>query len=155
MFCLVDTKEDRMIRGEKDYRWQRGSREVDDVDLIGHCKQWSFYSEGKEGHGKVLSSCIILLGPDTFTSWQIEGAKVEEVTLFIFLVSIITEDSDCSCEVKDSCSLEGKLWKPRQHIKNWRHHFADEGWLLGFLSEELEGWKVLFTEMQQSVGGAG
>ena len=88
-----------MIRGEKDYRWQRGSREVDEVDHIGHCKEWSFYSEGKEGHGKVLSSCIILLGPDTFTSWQIEGEKVE-VTLFIFLVSIFTEDSDCGCEVK-------------------------------------------------------
>ena len=89
-----------MIRGEKDYRWQRGSREVDEVDHIGHCKEWSFYSEGKEGHGKVLSSCIILLGPDTFTSWQIEGEKVEEVTDFLFLGFKITADGDCSHNIK-------------------------------------------------------
>ena len=59
-----------------------------------------FTLRGMKVNWKVLSSCIILLGPDTFTSWQIEGAKVEEVMLFIFLGSIITEDSDCSCEIK-------------------------------------------------------
>ena len=30
------------------------------------------------------------------TSWQIEGGKVEAVTDFIFLVSKITADNDCS-----------------------------------------------------------
>ena len=29
-------------------------------------------------------------------------------------------------QLKDSCSLEGKLLK-RQHIKKRRHHFADQG----------------------------
>ena len=43
------------------------------------------------------------------TSWQMEGEKVETVTNFIFLGSKITVDSDCSHEVKDACSLEGKL----------------------------------------------
>ena len=34
------------------------------------------------------------------TSWQIEGAKVEAVTDFIFLGSKITVDGDCSHEIK-------------------------------------------------------
>ena len=34
------------------------------------------------------------------TSWQIEGKKVEVGTDFIFLGSKITEDSDCSHEIK-------------------------------------------------------
>ena len=41
------------------------------------------------------------------TSWQIEGAKVEAVTDFIFLGSKITVDGDCSHEIKRH--LEGKL----------------------------------------------
>ena len=42
-----------------------------------------------------------------FTSWQIEGEKVEAVTDFIFLDSKITVDSDCSHEIK-RCWLLGK-----------------------------------------------
>ena len=34
------------------------------------------------------------------TSWEIDGGKVEAVTEFIFLGSKITEDSDCSHEIK-------------------------------------------------------
>ena len=34
------------------------------------------------------------------TSWQIKGENVEAVTDFIFLVSKITEDSECSHEIK-------------------------------------------------------
>ena len=30
-------------------------------------------------------------------------------------------------KLKDACSLEEKLYKPRQHIKKQRHHFADKG----------------------------
>ena len=42
-----------------------------------------------------------------FTSWQIDGEKVEIVTDFIFLGSKITADGDCSHEIK-RCSLEEK-----------------------------------------------
>ena len=52
---------------------------------------------------------IMASGPTT--SWQIEGEKVETVTVFIFLGSKITADGDCSHEIKDTCSLEGKLWQ--------------------------------------------
>ena len=43
------------------------------------------------------------------TSWQIDEEKVKTVTEFIFLVSKITADSDCSHKIKESCSLEEKL----------------------------------------------
>ena len=42
-----------------------------------------------------------------FTSWQIEGEKVETVTDLIFLSSKITDDCDCSHEIK-RCLLLGK-----------------------------------------------
>ena len=40
---------------------------------------------------------------------QIEGEKLEAVTDFIVLGSRITADGDCSHEIKDGYSLEGKL----------------------------------------------
>ena len=43
------------------------------------------------------------------TSWQIDGETVESVGDFIFLGSKITADDDCSHEIKNACSLEGKL----------------------------------------------
>ena len=42
------------------------------------------------------------------TSWQIDGETLEIVSDFIFVGSKITADGDCSHEVKDTCSLEGK-----------------------------------------------
>ena len=36
---------------------------------------------------------------------------METVTDFIFLGSKITVDGDCNLELKDTCSLEEKLWK--------------------------------------------
>ena len=44
------------------------------------------------------------------TSWQIDGETVETVADFIFLGSKITADGDCSHDIKDAYSLEGKLW---------------------------------------------
>ena len=43
------------------------------------------------------------------TSWQIGGETMESVSDFIFLVSKITADGDCSMKLKDTYSLEGKL----------------------------------------------
>ena len=53
---------------------------------------------------KIMASSPII-------SWQTDGEKVETVTDFIFLGSKITVDSDCSHEIKDTCSLEKKLWQ--------------------------------------------
>ena len=43
------------------------------------------------------------------TSWEIDGETMETVDDFIFLGSKITADGDCSHEIKDAYSLEGKL----------------------------------------------
>ena len=43
------------------------------------------------------------------TSWQIDGEKVETVTDFIFLGSNITEDGDCSHEIKRHSLLRRKV----------------------------------------------
>ena len=47
---------------------------------------------------------IMASGP--ITSWQIDGKKVETVTDFIFLGSIITADDDCSHKIKRHLLLE-------------------------------------------------
>ena len=44
-------------------------------------------------------------GPNT--SWEIDGETVETVADFIFLVSTITSDSDCSHEMK-RCLVHGR-----------------------------------------------
>ena len=49
---------------------------------------------------KIMSS-----GP--ITSWEIDGDTVETVSYFIFLVSKITADGDCSHEIK-RCLLLGR-----------------------------------------------
>ena len=51
---------------------------------------------------------IMASGP--ITSWEIDGETVEIVSDFIFGGSKVTANGDCSHELKDSYSLEGKLW---------------------------------------------
>ena len=41
-----------------------------------------------------------ILASGSITSWQTDGGEVETVTEFIFLGSKITEDGDCSHEIK-------------------------------------------------------
>ena len=50
---------------------------------------------------------IMLSSP--ITSWQIDGEKVKTVANFIFLGSQITAHGDCSHDIKDACSFEGKV----------------------------------------------
>ena len=48
-----------------------------------------------------------IMASGRISSWQIDG---ETVTDFIFRGSKITADGDCSHEIKDTFSLEEKLW---------------------------------------------
>ena len=50
---------------------------------------------------------IKIMAPCPITSWQIDGETVAD---FIFLGSKITADGDWAMKLKDSYSLEGKLW---------------------------------------------
>ena len=52
---------------------------------------------------KKIASCPI-------TSWQIDGETVETVSDFIFGGSKVTEDGDYSHQIKDTYTLEEKLW---------------------------------------------
>ena len=49
---------------------------------------------------------IMASGP--ITSWELDGETVETVADFILRGS--TADGDCSHEIKNAYSLEGKLW---------------------------------------------
>ena len=51
---------------------------------------------------------IMASGP--ITSWQTDGETMESVSDFILGGSKITADSDCSLKLKDTYSLEEKLW---------------------------------------------
>ena len=53
----------------------------------------------------IQKTMIMASGP--ITSWQIDGETMETVKDFIFLVSKITVDGDCSHEIK-RCSLLGR-----------------------------------------------
>ena len=57
----------------------------------------------KEESGKVglklnIQKTKIISSP--ITSWQIDGETIETVTDFIFFISKITADGDCSHEIK-------------------------------------------------------
>ena len=90
-------------------------RYADDTTLMAESEEElkSFLMRVKEESEKgglklnIQKTKIMASGP--ITSWQIDGEKVETVTDFIFLGSIITADGDCSHEIEDACFLEEKL----------------------------------------------
>ena len=55
----------------------------------------------------IKNTKIMASGP--ITSWQIEGAKAETVTYFIFLESKITVNGDCSHKIKRYLLLQRKI----------------------------------------------
>ena len=50
-----------------------------------------------------------IMASGSIISWQIDGETVETVSDFILGGSKITADGECSHEIKDAYSLEGKL----------------------------------------------
>ena len=69
---------------------------------------------------KIMASGLI-------TSWEMDGEIVETVSDFIFLGSKITEDGDCSHEIKTFAPWKESYDQPRQHIKKQRLYFANKG----------------------------
>ena len=64
---------------------------------------------------------VMASGPTT--SWQINGETVAD---FIFLVSKITADGDCSHEIKRRLLLGKKVMTNLDSILNQRHYFANK-----------------------------
>ena len=90
-------------------------RYADDITLMAESEEAlrSLLIKVKEDSEKVGLKLNIqktkIMASSPITSWQINGETVETVADFILLGSKITADGDCSHELKDAYSLEGKL----------------------------------------------
>ena len=51
-----------------------------------------------------------IMAPGPFTSWQVDGETKEIVTDFIFLAPKSLQMVTTAMKLKDTCSLEEKLW---------------------------------------------
>ena len=83
------------------------------------------------------------------TSWQINAKTMESVTDFISWAPKSLQMVTAAMKLKDACSLEEKLWPPRQHIKKQRHYFANKGptrQSYGFSSCHVWMWKLDYKE---------
>ena len=91
-------------------------RYVDDTTLMAESEEElkSLLMKVKEESEKVGLKLNIqktkMMASGPTTSWEIDGETGETVSDFTFLGSKITVDGDCSHEIKDAYSLEGKLW---------------------------------------------
>ena len=63
--------------------------------------------ENEKAGLKLNTQKMKIMATSPITSWEIDGETVETVSEFIFLGSKITEDGDCSHEIK-RCLLLGK-----------------------------------------------
>ena len=64
------------------------------------------------------------MASSSITSWEMEEEKVKALTDFIFLVSKITADGDCSHEIKRCLLLGRKAMTNLDNILKSRCHFA-------------------------------
>ena len=65
--------------------------------------------ESEKGDLKLNIQKTKIMASGPITSWQIDGETVETVSDFIFLVSKITADGDCSHEIKRRLLLGRKV----------------------------------------------
>ena len=95
-------------------------RYADDTTLMAEEKLKSFLMKVKEqsekGGLKLNIQKTKIMAPCPITSWQKDEDKVETVTDFIFLVSKVTADSDCSHEIKRHLLLGGKTMTNRDSV---------------------------------------
>ena len=81
-------------------------RHADDTTLMAESKEelksllMRVKQESEKADLKLNIQKFMILASGPITSWQIEGEKVEAETDFIFLVSKITADGDCSHEIQ-------------------------------------------------------
>ena len=93
------------------------------------------------------------MGSGPITSWQIDAARVETVTDFIFLGFKIIVDGDCSHEIKRHLLLRRKAMTTLgsvQHTKKQKDHFADKGphsQSYDFSSSIVKMWELVHKEV--------
>ena len=90
------------------------------------------------------------MAPGPITSWQIEGEKWKQWQILFSWALKSLWMVTAAMKLKDSCSLEGKLWLT-VCIKKQRHHFANKGpysQSYGFSSGCVRIWKMDRKESQ-------
>ena len=113
-------------------RYIKNLRYADDTTLMAESEEElkSLLMKVKEEREKVglklniQKTKIMASGP--ITSWQIDGEPMETVIDFIFLGSKITEDGDCSHEIKRHLLLGKKALTNLDSILKSRHYFANK-----------------------------
>ena len=129
-------------------------RNADDTTLIAESEEElkSLLMKVKEESEKaglklnIQNAKIMASGP--ITSWQIDGETIETVTDFIFLGSKITEDGDCSHEIK-RCLLLGRkimtnldsILKNRDITLPTKVHIV-KAMVFPVVMYECEGWTI-------------
>ena len=94
-------------------------------ELLSHLLKVKEESEKAGLKLNIQKTKIKASGP--ITSWQIDGETMKTVRDFIFLVSKITADGDCSHDIKRRLLLKKSDDNPRQHIKKQRSYIANKG----------------------------
>ena len=74
--------------------------------------------ESEKAGFKLNTKKLQIMASGPITLWQIDGETMETVTDFIFLVSKITANNDCSHEIKRHLLLEEKLTNLDSILKN-------------------------------------
>ena len=69
--------------------------------------------ESEEASLKLSIQKTEIMASSPFTSWQIDGEKMETVTDFIFLGSKITADGGCGHEIKTLTPWKKSYGKPQ------------------------------------------
>ena len=91
---------------------------------------------------KIMASCPI-------TSRQIDGETVETVADFIFLGSKITEDGDCSHEIRRHLLIGRKVKTNLDSTLKSRYYFVNTGLSsqgYGFSSSHVWMWELYYKE---------
>ena len=89
------------------------------------------------------------MASDSITLWKIDGEKWKQWQILFSWAPKLLWTVTAAMKLKDTCSLEGKLCKPRQHIKKQRHHFANKGpssQRYGFSSGHVWIWELDYKE---------
>ena len=90
-------------------------RYADDATLMAESKEelksllMKVKEESEKGGWKLNIQKTKIMASGPITSWKIDGETVETVSEFIFLGSKITEDGDCSHEIKRCLLLRRKI----------------------------------------------
>ena len=82
--------------------------------------------ENERGSLKLNIKKTKIVATSLITSWQIEGAKVEIVTDFLYLGSKITADGNCSHEIRRRLFLGRKAMTNLDSVEKQRHYSANK-----------------------------